>query len=66
MELVFFCFCVQSRFSESFQHFFDVAPVLRDIVGVDEDVIQVDHYAHIQEVREHIIHEALEGNWSVS
>ena len=66
MELAFFCFRVQFRFSESLQHFFDVAPVLRDIVRVNQDVIQVDYYAHIQEIREHVIHEALESGWSVS
>ena len=66
MELTFFCFRVQSRFLESIQHFFDVTPMLRDVVGVDQDVIQVDYYAHIQEVGEHIVHEALEGGWGVS
>ena len=35
MELVFFCFRVQSHFLELLQHFFDVAPVLHDIVGVN-------------------------------
>ena len=40
--------------------------VLCDIIRVDQDVIQVDYYAHIKEVREHIVHEALESNWSVS
>jgi len=42
-----------------------VAPVLRDIIRVDQDVVQVDYYAHIQEIGEHIIHEALESGWSV-
>jgi len=40
--------------------------VLCDIIGVDQDVIQVDYYAHIKEVGEHVVHEALEGNWSIS
>jgi len=40
--------------------------MLRDIIGVDQDIIQVDYYTHIQEVREHVVHEALEGSWSVS
>ena len=43
-----------------------MVPVLCDIIRVDQDVIQVDYYAHIKEVREHIVHEVLEGNWSVS
>jgi len=62
MEFAFFCLCVQSCFLESFQYFFDMALVLCDIIGVDQNVIQVDHYTHIQEVGEHIVHEALEGS----
>jgi len=66
MEFTFFCLCVQSHFSELFQYLFDVAPVLHDIIGVDQDIVQVDYHTHIQEVGEHIIHEALEGSWSIS
>ena len=62
MELAFFCFRVQSRFLELIKHFFDVTLVLRDVIGVDQDVVQVDHYAYIQEVGEHVVHEALEGS----
>jgi len=40
--------------------------VLHDIIGVDQDIVQVDYYVHIQEIREHIVHKALEGGWSVS
>ena len=50
MKSVFFCLCIQSCFSESFQDLFNVALVLHNIVGVDQDVVQVDYYTHIQEV----------------
>jgi len=43
-----------------------MALVLHDIVRVDQDVIQVDYYTHIQKVKEHIVHKALEDSWSVS
>jgi len=66
MEFAFFCLCIQSCFLESFQYSFNVAPVLHDIIGVDQDIVQVNYYAHIQEVGEHIVHEALEGSWSIS
>jgi len=66
MEFIFFCFCIQSCFLESLQYLFDVALVLCDIIRVDQDVIQVDYHAHIQEVGEHVIHKALEGSWSIS
>jgi len=62
MEFTFFCFCIQSRFSELLQYLFDMASVLRDIIRVNQDVIQVDYYAHIQEVGEHVVHEVLEGS----
>ena len=66
MEFAFFCLCIQFCFIKSFQYLFDMTPVLHDIIRVDQDVIQVDYYTHIQEVREHIVHEALEGSWSIS
>jgi len=47
---------------ESFQYLFDMAPVLHDIIRVDQDVIQVDYYAYIKDVREHVVHEVLEGS----
>jgi len=39
-----------------------MAPVLHDIIRVDQDVVQVNYYAHIKEVRENIIHKVLEGS----
>jgi len=41
-------------------------PVLRDVIRVDQDVVQVDYHAHIQEIGEQVVHEALECGWSVS
>jgi len=66
MEFSFFCLYIQFYFTESFQYLFDMTLVLHDIVGVDQDIVQVDYYAHIQEVGEHVVHEALEGSWSIS
>ena len=66
MEFAFFCLCIQSQFAKSFQHFFDMALVLHDIIRVDQDVVQVDYYAHIKEVREYVVYEMLEDSWSVS
>ena len=43
-----------------------MALVLHDIIRVDQDVVQVDYYAHIKEVREHVIHEVLKDSWSIS
>jgi len=49
-----------------FQHFFDMVPVLCNIIRVDQNVIQVDYYTYIKEVGEHVVHEALEGSYSIS
>jgi len=38
-----------------------VSPVLHDVIGVNQDVVQVDYYTHIQEIGEHVVHKALEG-----
>jgi len=38
------------------------APVLRDIIRIDQDVVQVDYYAHIKEIGEYIVYEVLEGS----
>jgi len=42
-----------------------MALVLHDVVRVNQDVVQVDYYAHIQEIGEYIVHKALEGGWSI-
>jgi len=39
-----------------------MVPVLCNIIRVDQNVIQVDYYAHIKKVREHVVHETLEGS----
>jgi len=39
-----------------------MALVLCDIIGVAQDVIQVNYYAHVKEVGKHVVHEVLKGN----
>ena len=53
------------------QHQSHVKEVLKrlqkaELYGVNQDVVLVDYYAHVQEVGEYIVHEALESSWSVS
>jgi len=43
-----------------------MVPVLCNVIGVNQDVIQVNYYAHVKEVREYIVYETLEGSWSIS
>jgi len=40
-------------------------PFQRDVVGVNQDVVQVNYYAHIQEIGEHVVYKALEGGWGI-
>ena len=40
--------------------------VLFHVVGIDEDVIQVDKDAYIEHVGEDVIYEALKGYWCIS
>ena len=35
-------------------------------VGVDEDIVQVDTYADINQRTQHAFHKALEGGWGVA
>jgi len=39
--------------------------MLFGILGVDQNVIQIDYHAHIQHVRKNAIDEALERRWSI-
>jgi len=50
---------------ESFQYFFDVVLMLCDVIGVDQNVIQINYYAYIKEVGENIVHEVLKDSWSI-
>ncbi len=40
-------------------------PVLREIVGINEDVVKVYDYGNIKHVSENIVHEALERRGSI-
>jgi len=35
--------------------------MVNQIIGVNQDVVQVDDYKDVQEIREDFIHETLEG-----
>jgi len=38
-----------------------MVPVLCNVIGVDQNVIQVNYYAHVKEIREYIVHKTLEA-----
>jgi len=39
--------------------------MVNQIIGVNQDVVQVDDYRDVQEIGEDFIHEMLEGQWSI-
>ena len=47
MEFTFFGFGIESVFAEASEHLLDVLPVGSLILGVNEDVVQVDYDANI-------------------
>ena len=53
-------------FLEASEDFSDMFSVLFHVVGVDEDVIQIDKDTYIKHVREDVIHEVLKSCQCVS
>ena len=65
MKFTFLSFSVKAVFTESGKDLADVLLVLSWIVGIDEDVVQIDNNAYIKQIAEHIIHEALKSSRGV-
>ena len=62
VKLTFSGICVEAVFLEPAEDFFfDVLFVLRHVVGVDDDVVEVDDDTDIEEVTEDVVHETLKG-----
>ena len=59
MEFTFIGTSVQSVLSELAENFFNVFPITVRVVGEDEDVVEVDNDADVQEVLENVVHEPL-------
>jgi hypothetical protein len=59
VELAFVSSGEQLVFSESPEYFSDMLTMLRWAIGVDEDVVQVDEDANIEEVAKNVVHETL-------
>jgi len=66
MELAFVCTGKKSVSSESSEYFPDMGFVLGNVVGVDEDVVQVDDDYDVDHIHEDVIHESLESCWCIS
>jgi len=50
---------------EMLEYFFYMLVMLGHVIQVNEYIIQIDHNTDIQQVRENVIHESLEGCGSI-
>ena len=51
--------------SETEEDLADMLLMVRRVIGVNEDVVEVDDHMNIQEVTKNVIHKSLEGGWSI-
>ena len=65
MEIAFVSSGVKTIFSETSEYLPDMFTMEFRIVGVDEDIIQVDNNTDIEHVREDIVHESLKSGRSI-
>ena len=65
VELTLVSAGVEAIFSESSEHFLNVLPVVREVVGVNEDIVEIDDYGDINHIGEYVVHESLERGGSV-
>ena len=52
--------------TELAKYFPDMFLVLGDIVGIDENVVQIHDDTNIEHVGENVVHKSLEGCWCIS
>jgi len=65
VELALVSLGIETVLVEAVEDFLDVCQMLFWVVGVDEDVIQVDNYRDINHIGEDVIHEPLESSWGI-
>ena len=56
---------IESIFVEPSKNFFNVLLVVREVIGVDENIIEVDDNRDVNHIREGVIHEILEHGRSI-
>ena len=66
VALAFVCTGKKSISVESLVHFPDMGFVLGNVVGVDEDVVQIDDDYDVDHIREDVVHESLKSCWCIS
>ena len=66
MELTFVCMGKKSVSAESAEYFPNVEVVLRNIVGIDKDVIQIYDDYDIDHIHENVMHKSLKSSRCIS
>ena len=65
MEGTFVDSSVETIFAKSSEHLSDMFAVEFLVVGVDEDIIEINYYANIEHVGEDVVHESLKSGWRI-
>ena len=65
MKFTFVRASVKSVGAETPEDFADMGAVFVGVVGVDEDVVEVNYHADIDEIGEYVVHEPLESSGGV-
>jgi hypothetical protein len=65
MEIAFVSSGIETIFSKTPEYLPDMFVMEFRIVGVDEDIIQVDNNTDIEHVREDIVHKSLKSGRSI-
>src|SRR5882724_6056562 len=66
MELAFVCAGKQSISAEHAKYFLNMSFVFGNVVGIDENVVQIYDDNDIDHIREDVIHKSLKSCWSIS
>jgi len=66
VELAFVCMGKKSISVESLEYFLNMSFMLRNVVGIDEDVVQVDDDYDVNQIHEDVVHESLKSCWCIS
>lgn len=65
VEIAFLGFAEEVVRAKSFEHFADMLNMLVRIVGIDEDIVEVNHDVDVKEVGENVVHEGLKSGRSI-
>src|SRR5467141_3555932 len=66
MELAFVCTGKKSVSAESLEYFPNMSFVLGNVVGIDEDVVQIDDDYDVNHIPEDVVHKSLKSCWCIS